>query len=147
MIFYCKRMASEIHVGARSREQQRRHVCTRMCDVMMCNLTRTHPSWQERQFNLPTLNLLHQTGEKSVWDPAVIESSIVWDQTDESQEDETEKTRHVRSCIIYGHLNKSTWKNELEAAMKAKWGFSPYCASGSAEDNATFKCTVMKAWK
>lgn len=55
-----------------------------------------------------------------------MESSIMWDQIEESHEDDTEKTRQVRSCIIYVHLNKSTWRNELDTAMKAKWAFTPY---------------------
>lgn len=47
---------------------------------------------------------------------------IMCDKTKESKEDEAENTGEVRGCIIYSHLNESTFRNCLLAvhAMKTK---------------------------
>lgn len=47
------------------------------------------------------------------------------DKTEESEEDETERTGEVRGCIIYSRLNESTLSNCLVAAdvMKTKRDF------------------------
>lgn len=111
-------------------------MCTQAYVMSWCNLIHPLPD-RGRQFNLSTCFIT--LVKNLVWESAVMESSIMWDQTEESHEDGTEKTRQVKSCIIYGHLNKSSWRNELDAVMEAKWGFTPYCAGGSSWNNATFR--------